>query len=189
MSTAQLKRPVVLFHMTSDQFCKLPPSDEVKLELINGEVIMAARPVPNHQYFVAELISAINPWIKRRRLGRLLPDTLMKLDGDWTPAPDLVFIRTKNLHRVKNKRIEGPVDLAIEVLSPTNPELDRETKFEAYARYGIPWYWIIDLKTRMLEEYELLQDEYGTAVTVSFDRPFKPRIFRGLTIDLASLEW
>jgi Uma2 family endonuclease len=113
----------------------------------------------------------------------------MKLDGIWTPAPDLVFIARRHLNRVKDKRIEGPVDLAVEVLSPKNPEMDRDTKFAAYARFGIPWYWIIDLKNRVLEEYERVGKTYDHRVDVPFDQVFSPRLFPGLTIDLASLEW
>jgi Uma2 family endonuclease len=90
---------------------------------------------------------------------------------------------------VKEKRIEGPVDLAIEILSPSNPELDRDTKFAAYARFGIRWYWIVDLKQRILEEYELVGNIYGNHVEAIFDEPFEPRLFPGLVIDLASLEW
>src|SRR5262249_20777027 len=145
-----------LFRMSSDQFCELPPSETVKLELLNGDVVVMPRPTRNRQVFVAELIFALILWTKPRNLGRVFPDMLMKLDGKWTPAPDLVFVARRHLKRVKEKRIEGPVDLAIEILSPSNPELDRDTKFAAYARFGIPWYWIVDLKQRMLEEYELV---------------------------------
>jgi Uma2 family endonuclease len=113
----------------------------------------------------------------------------MKLDERWSPAPDLVFVARKNFKRVKEKRIEGPIDLAVELLSPTNPQIDRVTKFAAYARYGIPWYWIVDLKARVLEEYELTGDIFGNLVKAGFGKPFRPRLFPGLTIDLASLEW
>ncbi len=189
MATVTKNEPLVLFRMTSDQFCELPPSDTVKLELLDGEVVVMTRPTRNHQYFVFQLAIAIELWCKPRKLGRLLPDVLMKLDGEWTPAPDLVFVARRHLRRAKEKRIEGPVDLAVEVLSPKNPEIDRETKFAAYARFGIPWYWIVDLRKRVLEEYKLTGDEYGNVVEASFDRPFKPRLFPKLVIDLASMEW
>src|SRR5579859_1123825 len=169
MITVDLKGPVVLFRMKSDDFCELPASDQFKLELLNGEVIVSPRPRPNHQYFVLQLAMILEQWVKKRRLGRLLPDTLMKLDGKWTPAPDLVFIARRHLKRVKEKRIEGPVDLAVEVLSPTNPEIDRETKFSLYARYGIPWYWIVDLDKRVLFEYEQVGKSYGREKEITFD--------------------
>jgi Uma2 family endonuclease len=191
MATITLEGPVVLFRMTSDRFCKLPPSETVKLELLDGEVVMAAWPVPSHQHFIFELGVAIDHWNKKREKGgRILLDTLMKLDDAWTPAPDLSYLKKEHLHRVdKQKRIVGPVDLAVEILSPSTQATDRETKFTAYAEFGIPWYWIVDLNGRVLEEYKLTGDTYGAAVEVAFDKPFKPRIFPGLVIDLASLEW
>lgn len=189
MTVMQLKKPLVLFPMTSDQFCELPPSATVKLELLDGEVVVMTRPTRNHQYFILQLAIVIHQWIQRRQLGRLLPDMLMKLDGHWTPAPDLVYVGRRHLKRVKEKRIEGPVDLAVEILSPSNPEVDRDTKFKAYARFGIKWYWIVDLKNRTLEEYELAGKTYANPAEVSFDELYNPRLFPGLVIDLASLEW
>jgi Uma2 family endonuclease len=190
MSTTEieLRRRLVLFRMKSDQFCELPPSDTVKLELLNGEVIAMTRPSPSHQRFLLNLAMVVEMWARKRRAGKIYPDTLLKLDDDWTPAPDLVFVARKHQRQVKAKRIEGPVDLAIEALSPSNPEIDRETKFETYANHGIRWYWIVDLEERVLEEYQLVGDTYGNLVEASFDQPFKPRLFKGLTIDLASLE-
>jgi Uma2 family endonuclease len=189
MPVAELDGHLVLFRMNSDEFSELPPSDTVKLELLNGEVIAMTRPSPFHQYFIQELGALLNQWGKLHQLGRAIPDSLMKLDDDWTPAPDLVFVARKNLRRVKQKRIDGPVDLAIEVLSPSDPEIDRETKFEAYARYGIKWYWIVDLENRVLEEYQRVGASFGKLVEISFDEPFEPRLLPGLKIDLASLEW
>jgi Uma2 family endonuclease len=188
MSVVQAKKPLVLFPMTSDQFCALPISKTVKLELLDGEVTALTRPTCSHQYFVGQLAVAIFLWIKPSNRGRLLPDTLMTLDSHWTPTPDLAYIARRHLKRVKEKRIEGPVDLAVEVLS-SDPEVDRETKFKAYARFGVKWYWIVDLKQRVLGEYELTNKTYGAPVLAAFDEPFQPRLFPGLVIDLASLEW
>jgi Uma2 family endonuclease len=62
------------------------------------------------------------------------------------------------------------------------------TKFEAYARFGVPWYWIVDLERRRLEEYKRGRRGYGRPVVVPFDEPFAPRLFTGLSVDLTSLE-
>lgn len=189
MATAERRGRMVLFRMKSDEFCNLPPSDLWKLELLDGEVLMAARPTFHHQYFISELVVVLKHWVKKKRLGWVTLDTLMTLSDEWTPAPDLCFIRTKHLPRVKKRRIEGPVDLAVEVVSPSGRRVDRETKFNAYAEFGIPWYWIVELEKRTLAECKLVDGAYSDVVEVSFDEPFKPRLFKGLKIDLASLEW
>jgi Uma2 family endonuclease len=141
----ELTGAISLFRMTSDQFCELPPGEEVKLELLDGQVIMSPRPTSRHQYFLAGLLVMLVQWTKAKRLGRILPDTLIKLDGRWTPAPDLIFVARRHLKRVAHKRVEGPVDLAVEILSESTAHIDVETKYAAYARYGITWYWIFDL--------------------------------------------
>lgn len=188
MSVVQLKKPLVLFPMTSDQFCALPRSNTFKLELLDGNVMALIRPTCYHQYFTAQLAVTLILWIEPLNLGRLLIDTLMKLDDVWMPAPDFVYLTRRHLKRVKEKRIEGPVDLAVEILS-SDPAVDRETKFKAYARFGVKWYWIVDLKQCVLEEYELTHKTYGEPNIAAFDEPFRPKLFPGLTIDLASLEW
>ena len=103
----QVKGHVVLFRLTSDEFIDLPPGEDVKLELLNGEVIMSPRPTRDHQYFLCQLMLVLGLWLKGKKLGRLLPGTLMKLDDIWTPAPDLVFIAQKHLHRAGKNASKG----------------------------------------------------------------------------------
>src|SRR5438874_3135492 len=135
---------VVLFRMTSDEFVALPESEQ-RLELLNGEVILSPRPRPPHQQFIGRLFTVLDAWVESRQLGEVYPEVEMRLDDEWTPAPDLVFVRTENLGRVGETQILGPVDLAVEVLSPSNEIDDRTTKFHAYAEHNIPWYWLVDL--------------------------------------------
>jgi Uma2 family endonuclease len=114
----------------------------------------------------------------------------MTLNPSWTMVPDLSLLFEEHRSRVGAQFIEGPADLVVEVLSPSDERADRVTKFEAYARFGVPWYWIVDLEQRRLEEYKRgRQGSYGRPVIAPFDEPFEPRLFKGLTIDLASLEF
>ena len=49
---------------------------------------------------------------------------------------------------IPDQRIRGVPDLIAEVLSPTNPEQDTVVKRAAYARAGVPEYWIVRPATR-----------------------------------------
>ena len=189
LSTDGLEGSLVLFHMTSDQFCELPLSPTVKLELLDGEVIMSPRPLRDHQHFLTGLLVVLTLWTRAKKLGRVLPDMLVKLSGSWTPAPDLVFVATRHLKRVKKKRMEGPMNLAVEILLESSQKLDRETKFTAYAQHGIRWYWIVELENRVLEVHQLTGRNYGNLIEAPFDAPFEPRLLPGLMNDLTSLEW
>lgn len=189
MSRAKLVAPVVLFRMTSDQFSRLPESDQFDLELLAGNVIVSAKPTPPHQYFGGKLFNTLDDWGTAHSLGRALPDVSVRLARRWMPAADIVFVRTEHLGRIKRKRVVGPVDLAVEILSPSTKKIDRQIKFVAYARYGIPWYWIIDLEQRRVEEYELAGRVYANLIECGFDQPFSPRLFPGLNLNLAAMEW
>jgi Uma2 family endonuclease len=45
-------------------------------------------------------------------------------------------------------RIHGAPDLIAEVLSPSHPDLDTVVKRAAYARAGVPEYWIVRPESR-----------------------------------------
>jgi Uma2 family endonuclease len=45
----------------------------------------------------------------------------------------------------------GAPDLAVEVASPSTAKHDRRKKLGAYARAGVPEYWIVNPKNRTIE--------------------------------------
>lgn len=193
MATAEIEQPagpligrLVLFRMNSDEFVALPESG-LHVELLNGEVVVSPRPRLPHQQFIGRLFAVLDAWVEKHNLGEVYPEVEMRLDDEWTPAPDLAFVRTQNLNRIGDTQILGPVDLVVEVLSPSNEIDDRTTKFTAYAEHGIPWYWIVDLQRRVLEEYELVGGVYSNPILVPFDAAFLPRVFPQLTINLAAI--
>ncbi len=62
--------------------------------------------------------------------------------------PDIVMIQTSDLGIIHDRRIFGIPTLLVEILSPTNPETDLQIKRGAYARAGVPEYWIVRPATR-----------------------------------------
>src|SRR4051794_40815044 len=101
-----LNRPVTLFRMSSGQFAALPESEQ-QLELLNGEVVLSPRARPPHQQFVGRLFAILDPWVETHQLGAVYPDVEMRLDDDWTPAPDLLFVTTDHLGRVEETQVIG----------------------------------------------------------------------------------
>jgi Uma2 family endonuclease len=61
--------------------------------------------------------------------------------------PDFLLVRQANAGIITDRRIRGVPDLIVEVLSPSNPEQDTEIKRGAYARAGLPEYWIVRPQT------------------------------------------
>jgi Uma2 family endonuclease len=57
-------------------------------------------------------------------------------------------------------RNRGPPTLAVEIISPSSTAIDRRRKLPMYARYAIPFYWIVDPPARTIEAYQLAPGVY-----------------------------
>jgi Uma2 family endonuclease len=98
--------------------------------------------------------------------------------------PDLVFVAAGRESVVTERAIEGPPDLAIEILSPWSDRRDRVTKAELYARYGVRHYWIVDPEARTLEMYEPEGGQYRLVATHEGATMARTSLFPDLEIDL-----
>src|SRR5450432_4162551 len=102
--------------MTARQFLELgedPPG--VRLELVNGEVVVSPSPIPDHSYIVGTLYHILRKHIEDYALGQLFLDVDTIFGEHDVRRPDILFFRKSRLHLIGEKAIEGPPDLAIEV--------------------------------------------------------------------------
>jgi Uma2 family endonuclease len=58
--------------------------------------------------------------------------------------PDIFFIERQHTNRLTSRQLEGPADLAIEIISEESVNRDRVDKFYEYQKGGVREYWIID---------------------------------------------
>ncbi|HEX6360084.1 Uma2 family endonuclease [Actinophytocola sp.] len=134
-------------HLLSlQEWDELPEDRSHHLELVEGVLVVAPRPAPQHQIAMTNLTSALN----RQLPGTLTatPDTEVVIDSTFPPtvrAPD-VLVMSRSLYERNPPRIDaGEVLLAVEIVSPGTGRRDRFVKAGEYAGAGIPYHWIIDL--------------------------------------------
>jgi Uma2 family endonuclease len=60
----------------------------------------------------------------------------------------MTFVAKANASRLTEKRLEGPADLVIEVVSDDSVERDYDEKFIEYQDCGVQEYWIVDPRPR-----------------------------------------
>ena len=89
------------------------------------------------------------------------------LSNTTVVQPDLVHVDPSRAHMITRRGIEGPPTLAVEIISPSTPAIDRVKKLALYARYGVPYYWIVDPDARSIEGYELGAGVYRLVDTVA----------------------
>ena len=115
-------------------------------ELIDGVLYrMAAPPNLKHQVASKNVGYLIDAEVIPRRLGLLIyaPFAVI-LPGESAVEPDLIFVRAERRQIVTPRACEGPLDLVVEILSPSNSDHDLAIKRELYARHAVPEYWILD---------------------------------------------
>jgi Uma2 family endonuclease len=71
-------------------------------------------------------------------------------------VPDLAGWRQERLPRLpRDHRFEVVPDWVCEILSPSTARTDRVTKMPVYARYGVPFLWLVDPLAHTLEAFAL----------------------------------
>ena len=119
-------------------------------EWVNGEAIIFMPPTSEHQDIAGFLIALLRAFVRFYRLGIVLPAPFeMKLTPDsHAREPDILFVAQGNRSRITDKKLEGPADLLIEIISPESVTRDRDDKFYEYQAAGVREYWVIDPRSR-----------------------------------------
>jgi len=131
------------------------PEDNLRREIIDGELIVTAAPATRHQRVVVELVVRLHEYA-RANGGQVLPAPTDVFFSDTNVVePDVIFIRPEHLARMEKKFIRSAPDLVIEVSSPSTRRLELIRKRELYERFGVPEYWFIDLDADRAEVYRL----------------------------------
>ena len=81
--------------------------------------------------------------------------------------PDVVYLERARAGAVSSRGIEGAPTLAVEILSPWSVAIDRQRKRHLYARYRVPFYWMVDAEARVVEALALGPEGYAQAGRVA----------------------
>lgn len=174
--------------MTAEQFLMLgedPPG--IRLELVNGEVAVSPSPIPDHSHVVVNLLTILNNHILAHDLGELHHDVDTVLDDFNVRRPDILYFSNVRRHLIGKKAMEGPPDLAIEVISPSSIEIDREDKFVQYRDAKVMFYWIVDPARKTIEAWELVNGAYVPIGNAAESDVVRLRPFPDLDIPLGRL--
>ena len=147
--------------MTARQYLQLGEDPVgVRLELVDGEIAVSPTQTPSHSRVVIRLVAILNFHILENQLGELFSAMDIVLADCDVRRPDLLFFSNDRLYLVGEKAMEGPPDLAVEVLSPSSIKTDRVDKFEQYRLAGVKHYWIVDPELKSIEAWMLKGQEY-----------------------------
>lgn len=133
------------FAMTSEEWRAWSDAEGRQTEWIDGEVIVFVSSSLQHAQWAWFLSTLLGLYVRLRGLGLLLAAPFeVRLSPRVSREPDILFVARDHLARVEQKRVEGPVDLAVELISDESVTRDRRDKFAQYAEFGVPEYWLLD---------------------------------------------
>jgi Uma2 family endonuclease len=129
--------------MSEAEFLRLPESMN-KVELLDGEVVVAPSPTYRHQAILTRIVLALQVWAeKQKRPVTVCQSPLdVRFGAGRILQPDafVLFGRVPLAHRGPINRIPR---LCVEVLSDERVH-DRVTKRLLYAAAGVQELWIVD---------------------------------------------
>ena len=163
------------------EFLALPESNQ-RLELIDGEVIVAPSPSLRHQEVLIRIVTALRVWATttHAKVTIMQAPLDVRFGSGRILQPDAMIF----LSSLPND-IETPIphvpEICIEVLSH-NRAYDRVTKRYLYAEAGVLEYWIVDPAGAF---------ERRTGPTLgeleSLDERLETTLLPGFTLDLRTL--
>jgi Uma2 family endonuclease len=131
-------------------------------ELFDGELFESPVPSLPHQRTAQRLARAFEEALRDGSRVVSSPVDVI-LARDTVARPDLLVVLADHLAIVGEAGIAGAAgvtvhgapDLILEVLSPATVRLDRVIKMDAYARYSVPEYWLVDSTAKLIEIFRL----------------------------------
>jgi Uma2 family endonuclease len=136
------------------------PEDNLRRELIDGELIVTAAPGGRHQDVVLELGARLLAYAKAHGGKVYIAPRDVYLARDTVLEPDVLFVTAENTSRAEERFVRGAPDIVVEVSSPSTRRLELVRKRDLYERFGVPEYWYVDLDADRVEVYRLRDERF-----------------------------
>jgi Uma2 family endonuclease len=168
---------------TYEDYAKLGDLDGYRYEIIDGVLYMAPAPTPEHEHIDALIIARLVAAVDDSGLGTVYVSPDIDI-GPTTVRPDAAVVLNEHADIIVENRLIGPPDLVVEIASPSTAAYDRdpdEGKRGAYARIGVPEYWIADPLDRSIEVLALEGDHYRSLGVYQGDERLISRLLPGIS--------
>lgn len=182
------RKPAPEGRLTWEQFLEWAGESD-KAEWVDGEVILLMPEGKPHQRLVVFLVTLFQVYASRYDLGEIFTSYLVRIvTRPSGRAPDVAFLRREQLDRLRDTYIDGPVDLAVELISPSSHQRDLVDKMAEYAGAPVPEYWTIDAETREPAFYQLGPDGAYQRVLPDADGIYRSAALPGFWLRVAWLQ-
>jgi Uma2 family endonuclease len=160
------------------------PDDNLRREIIDGELIVTPSPIPRHQDAVMVLSAELYRYV-RAHGGKVYPAPLDVFFSDRNVVePDVLFISAEHVDRIGSKYVKDAPDLVVEVSSPSTRRLELVRKRDLYERFGVPEYWYVDLDADRAEIYRLVEGRFAPPTLLGRTDRLESPLFPGWSLSV-----
>jgi Uma2 family endonuclease len=140
--------------------------ENVRAEIIEGDLYMMATPARVHQRILMELAYQLRDFLPGKPCEvypapfgvRLFPQD--DQSDDTVVEPDIVVVCDPS--KLDDRGCNGAPDLVVEILSPSTAGYDRVVKFRKYLEAGVREYWIVSPEEKTVQAHILENGRYIT---------------------------
>jgi Uma2 family endonuclease len=145
------------------------PDDGNVYELIDGVLIVSPPPGRRHQRALLRLGELLDDTCPED-LAVLWPPYVVRTADDTELRPDLQVAWEED---IDGEVVLDAPELVIEIADPSTAINDFNNKKAAYARMGVPHYWVLDPSRPVLLVYELDGGHYRRKARVCAEESFE----------------
>ena len=157
-------------------------SEDGQYEVVDGVLYMSPSPNVDHQEIIGEIFAHLRSFARTTGLGKVFIAPLdVELSYNNVVQPDVFVLLNEHLDRVTHSRVLGSPDLVVEVASPGTVRHDLREKQDAYARAGVPEYWIVNPDAQTVELLVLKNSFYRSLGLFSGDVTLPSTVISGFS--------
>ncbi|MFN8486607.1 MAG: Uma2 family endonuclease [Caldilineaceae bacterium] len=174
--------------MSYEEFLALD-GEHQHAEWEEGVTIIFMPATPRHQDIVTFLAALIRLFSEFFQLGRVYtaPVEMKVSPTSNAREPDLLFVTKEHLGWIDEKRLTGPADLAVEVISPESASRDQKKKLREYEAAGVKEYWVLDARPgrQVAQFWQLNAHGRYQAEAINEDGIYHSLVLKGFWLDVA----
>ncbi|MBN1417579.1 MAG: Uma2 family endonuclease [Planctomycetes bacterium] len=168
--------------LTFEDFLRFP-DDGQRYEIIGGQLSVSPAPNLRHQRVLRRIYRAIQRHLDSTGKGEVLWAPLaVVLSPHDIFQPDLMVILPDRASILAPKGIRGAPNLVVEVLSPSTEERDRGSTRDAYDRFGVDEYRIVDPDAERIEVHARAEGRLVEVRAIGRGETFASAILPGLSV-------
>jgi Uma2 family endonuclease len=185
LNTSDHEAPLVIPGVTEEDYYSL--DHDIRYQYLGGDLVR--EPVGFLHDDLNLFLAALLRLFVEARGGAVITGSRvpMRLDPKWSPEPDIMVIRDEWRRLIFPKRLEGPADLVIEILSDSHPEITIKSKLPRYREARVPEIWTIDPYSKSVRAEILAAGAAGTADAEGGSGGYETRIMSAGRLSTAAL--